>query len=240
MRKLKHIALLSATLGGLLGSAVAAEDKPWLVMADWQSRAADVISHSGGEVGTYGRSRTGIEAIWKRADAAVDFEWYRYRQNFTGLASNSDRRYGDTTDLIITGFRQWDRGDRYAVQLIYAVEWAAESTLALSEGFRWGLGGAVRWQDKVGIGYVTTRDASGAIIIDRKKPYFAPGETNVDLFASYGRRVWKNIDWRVQLNVRNAWGNGDDIPVTANPDGRVAVIRIPNETRWILSNTFTF
>jgi hypothetical protein len=146
MRKLKHIALLSATLGGILGSAVAAEDKPWLVMADWQSRAADVISHSGGEVGTYGRSRTGIEAIWKRADAAVDFEWYRYRQNFTGLASNSDRRYGDTTDLIITGFRQWDRGDRYAVQLIYAVEWAAESTLALSEGFRWGLGGAARWR----------------------------------------------------------------------------------------------
>ena len=44
-----------------------------------------------------------------------------------------------------------------------------------------GVGTGVRWQDKVGIGYVTTRDASGAIIIDRKKPYFAPGETNVDL-----------------------------------------------------------
>ena len=42
------------------------------------------------------------------------------------------------------------------------------------------------------------------------------------------------------FNVRNAWGNGDDIPVTANPDGRIAVIRIPNETRWTLSSTFSF
>ena len=133
MRKIKHIALLSATLGGFLDCAVAAEEKPWLIMADWQSRAADSISHSGGEVGTYGRSRTGFEAIWKRADAAVDLEWYRYQQKFTGLAANSDRRYGDTTDLILTGFRQWDHGERYAAQLIYAVEFAAESRLALSE-----------------------------------------------------------------------------------------------------------
>ena len=146
MRKIKHIALLSATLGGFLDGAAAAEEKPWLIMADWQSRAADSISHSGGEVGTYGRSRTGLEAIWKRADAAVDLEWYRYEQKFTGLAANSDRRYGDTTDLILTGFRQWDHGERYAAQLIYAVEFAAESSLALSEGFRWGLGGAVRWR----------------------------------------------------------------------------------------------
>ncbi len=146
MRKIKHLALLSATFGGLLGTAAAAQDKPWLVMADWQHRGADAISHAGGEAGTYGRSRAGVEAIWRRADAAVDLEWYRYRQEFNGLAANSDRRYGDTTDLIVTGFRQWDHGERYAAQLIYAVEWAAETRLALSEGFRWGLGGAVRWR----------------------------------------------------------------------------------------------
>lgn len=115
-------------------------------MADWQRRASDAISHAGGETGSYGRSRAGVEAIWRRDDAAVDLEWYRYQQQFTGLAANSDRRYGDTTDLILTGFRQWDHGERYAVQLIYAVECAAEASLPLSEGFRWGLGGAVRWR----------------------------------------------------------------------------------------------
>ena len=57
---------------------------------------------------------------------------------------------------------------------------------------------------------------------------------------SYRRKIFKNIDWRLQLNVRNAWGNGDDIPVAANPDGTLAVIRIPNETRWTVSSSFSF
>jgi hypothetical protein len=85
------------------------------------------------------------------------------------------------------------------------------------------------------------RDASGAIIIDRTKPYFAPGETNVDLFASYGRRVWKDkIDWRVQINVRNALGTDTLIPINAQYDGTVASYRVPPEKRIYLTNTFTF
>ena len=103
-----------------------------------------------------------------------------------------------------------------------------------------GIGTGIRWQDKVGIGYVTTRDASGAIIIDRKRPYFAPGETNVDLFASYGRRVWKNVDWRVQVNVRNALGTDTLIPINAQYDGTVASYRVPPEKRIYLTNTFSF
>jgi hypothetical protein len=146
MFKIKQIALLSAVLGASPLSAVEASSKDWVVMADWQSRASDAISHAGNESGSYGRTRVGFEAIWKRADAAVDLEWYRYHQKFAGLAPNSDRRYGDTDDLILTGFKQWDHGDRYAVQLIYAVECATESSLALTEGLRWGLGGAVRWR----------------------------------------------------------------------------------------------
>lgn len=78
--------------------------------------------------------------IWKQPTEALDLEWYRYTQNFDGLAANSDRRYGDADDLILTGFKQWDHGGRYAVQLIYAAEWAADTRLALTEGFRWGSG----------------------------------------------------------------------------------------------------
>lgn len=144
--KTKQSALLSACLLGLVASARGAEDKPWMVIADWQTRAADTISHAGGIEGEYGRQRSGIEAIWARPTAAVDLEWYRYRQKFVGAVAGGDRSYGDTSDLILTGFRQWDRGDRYAVQAIYAVEFAAEDRLGLAEGLRWGLGGAVRWR----------------------------------------------------------------------------------------------
>jgi hypothetical protein len=146
MFKRKQIALVWASMAWLGSVNVHAQDKPWLVMADWQRRAPDAISHAGGETGTYGRSRTGFEVIWKQPTEALDLEWYRYTQNFDGLAAHSDRRYGDADDLILTGFKQWDHGGRYAVQLIYAAEWAGDTRLALSEGFRWGLGGAVRWR----------------------------------------------------------------------------------------------
>lgn len=146
MFKLKQSALVSACLLCLGANTQAAEAKPWLVIADWQTRAEDAISHAGADTGEYGRSRTGVEAIWARPEAAVDLEWYRYRQEFRGPVVGGDRSYGDTSDLILTGFRQWDHGERYAVQAIYAAEWAAEDRLGLSEGFRWGLGGAVRWR----------------------------------------------------------------------------------------------
>jgi hypothetical protein len=146
MFKIKQSAVVSTGFLCLLTVAQAAEAKPWLLIADWQTRAADAVSHAGADQGTYGRSRTGLEAIWTQPTAAVDLEWYRYQQKFAGTVAAGDRRYGDTSDLILTGFKQWDHGERYAAQLIYAVEWAAEDRLGLGEGFRWGLGGAVRWR----------------------------------------------------------------------------------------------
>jgi hypothetical protein len=75
---------------------------------------------------------------------------------------------------------------------------------------------------------------------DLDKTIYGPEELAGDFWVAYRRKIFKTVDWRLQLNIRNAWGNRDDIPVTANPDGTIAVIRIPNETRWTLSSTFTF
>jgi hypothetical protein len=47
-------------------------------------------------------------------------------------------------------------------------------------------------------------------------------------------------DGRLHLNVHTTWGNGDDLPVTAHPAGRFAVIRLPSETRQRLSGTLSF
>lgn len=127
------------------------------------------------------------------------------------------------------------------------------------------VGASVRWQGRVAIGapFLTGAALKQRIaatdprypdpariadndpvmqtqIPDLARPFYGPEEFAGDVWLGYRRRVFGRIDWRLQLNVRNAWGNDDDIPVTANPDGRIAVIRIPNETRWILANTFTF
>ena len=127
------------------------------------------------------------------------------------------------------------------------------------------VGTAVRWQSRIaignpfltgealkqkivasGTGYKSTGEIKDTDAImqsqypDLAHPFYGPEELTGDFWIGYRRRVFKGIDWRVQLNVRNAWGNGQDMPVKANPDGTIAVIRIPNETRWYLSNTFTF
>lgn len=75
---------------------------------------------------------------------------------------------------------------------------------------------------------------------DLENPFYGPGEFAGDFWISYKRKIFKNTQWQVQLNVQNAWGNEDDIPVIMNPDGKLAVIRIPNETRWYVTSTFKF
>ncbi len=82
---------------------------------------------------------------------------------------------------------------------------------------------------------------SGSIFIDRANPYYAPAELNVDVFASYTRRLWgDHVEWKVQLNVRNLIGNQGTIPITAQPDGSPASVRLSPDRRWYLTNSFGF
>jgi outer membrane receptor protein involved in Fe transport len=107
----------------------------------------------------------------------------------------------------------------------------------------WNVGGAMRWQDKVGIGRELTTDALGLPIPDINSPFFGPTETAVDAWVGFERPIkWggQDLDWRVQLNVRNLLDEKGLIPVRADPDGGISVIRIPVEQTWELSNTFRF
>lgn len=145
--KVKHIALVYALMGtSLSADTKPAADKPWILAADWQHRSSDKISHAGGVTGEFARSRAGFELIYQRADHAIDLEWYQYRHTFSGPVAGTDRAYGTVTDVMLTGFKQWAWNEKYSVQVIYALEAAAEDSLGLGAGKRWGLGGALRWQ----------------------------------------------------------------------------------------------
>jgi hypothetical protein len=112
------------------------------------------------------------------------------------------------------------------------------------EGFLKGfsVGGALRYQDKVAAGYTNIWDGFGNAVPDVANPFYGPDELNGDFFIRYQRKLTEKLDWSIQFNARNLYRkNGDDdIPVTINPDGRVALIRIPNEQQFFLSNTFRF
>lgn len=104
------------------------------------------------------------------------------------------------------------------------------------------LGGAVRWQDRVGIGfpYVT---ANGITAADLTNPYYGPEDTQIDATVSYRRKLrimGGAVNWSVSLNVRNLTAKDELIPIAANADGTWGTFRIPPERTWSLSNTFSF
>ncbi len=103
-----------------------------------------------------------------------------------------------------------------------------------------GVGGAYRYQSEVAVGYELDRTDDGILLPILDRPFFGPTEWNADVWFSYTRAITNKIDWKVQLNIRNALGNDDYIPVVINPDGRTAVVRNPNPTDIYLSNTFKF
>jgi hypothetical protein len=107
------------------------------------------------------------------------------------------------------------------------------------------VGAAIRYQSAVIIGYpaIPNPDTSVAYpvyIFDIENPYEGPSETDVDLWVGYGRKILRNIDWRIQLNVRSVGKGNDLIPITTQPDGTPAGYRIAPRQYWTLSNSFRF
>lgn len=103
------------------------------------------------------------------------------------------------------------------------------------------VGGGLRWQDSVIIGYrPIPGDIPSEVSFDIDNPYMGPSEANLDLWFGYGRPLNDQIDWRVQVNVRNAFEGNGLIPITAQPDGTAAGYRLAPAETWSIRNTFSF
>jgi outer membrane receptor protein involved in Fe transport len=115
----------------------------------------------------------------------------------------------------------------------------------------WGVGGAMRWEDKVGIGYPVidnpADDPGTPLITDVKNPFMGPSMTTFDAWLTYRRKIWKGIDWKIQLNIRNLFNKNLFIPVRANPVTKndintydIAAYRIGAERTYEITSTFSF
>jgi hypothetical protein len=82
-----------------------------------------------------------------------------------------------------------------------------------------GLGGGVRFQDRIFLGYagkVNPANPTGSLIADPTKPIMGPTETDFDLWASYRRRILGDkVSLRLQLNVRNVFAEDELVPIRA-------------------------
>ena len=100
-----------------------------------------------------------------------------------------------------------------------------------------GVGGADRWQETNVIGY----PISSTGVFNLGSPYYGPSQDSVDLWVSYRHRLTKSVDWKIQLNVTNAFARNGLIPVSIEPDGHTwAAARIKPIQEWSVTNTFTF
>jgi len=107
----------------------------------------------------------------------------------------------------------------------------------------WNIGGAARWQDNIGIGRPVIDDPELGFIPDLDNPIFGPDELIVDGWVGWGRPLTiagRDVEWNLQLNIRNLFDEDDLIPVVANPDLTIPVYRIPAERTWELRSTFRF
>lgn len=104
-----------------------------------------------------------------------------------------------------------------------------------------GIGASYRWRDEVIIGYPVIPQEN-TFTFDLDSPYHGPSEDALDLWVSYGRPITDDIDWRIQLNVRNVLADSDGvIPISVQPDGTTwASVRIMPATEWFVTNTFSF
>lgn len=99
------------------------------------------------------------------------------------------------------------------------------------------IGMGYRWEDKRVLGY--QYDPANDIL-DINKPWYGDAEDHIDLWAGYGRNLNDKIHWRIQLNLRNVGESVGLTPVSAQPDGTIALSRIQEGMTWTLSNTFKF
>lgn len=101
------------------------------------------------------------------------------------------------------------------------------------------IGGGLRWEDTNIIGFppIATPDGDS---FDLTSPYEASAETNFDFWAGYQTALNDNVDWRIQLNVKNVFGKDELIEISRNPDGTTAGARIAPNRLIQITNTFTF
>lgn len=106
----------------------------------------------------------------------------------------------------------------------------------------WNVGGGVRWQDKIAIGYPIIADPVIGAVPDVAHPYYDKALTDFDAWIGYTHK-FKRFTFKAQLNVKNI-GVGDELiaagPGAAQPDGTIATYRIREPQYISLRTTFTF
>jgi outer membrane receptor protein involved in Fe transport len=76
--------------------------------------------------------------------------------------------------------------------------------------------------------------------LDVNQPFTGENEHHFDAWVGYSRKITRDINWRIQLNVRHVGENNRLMAARINPDGSIALARIVQGMGFQLTNSFDF
>jgi len=126
----------------------------------------------------------------------------------------------------------------------YTVRLTGKYTFGRETRFRGSsIGGSARWSSAPIIGYYRT----SANVFDSTRSFRGEDPVYVDLFLTHERKIFRDIRWRVQLNISNLLDDADPLPVAAiNSADSANYTWVPYRYRpvdgrvFTLTNTFSF
>ncbi len=108
----------------------------------------------------------------------------------------------------------------------------------------WNIGGSMRYQSDMAIGYplIWEEVLQGSTIQvgDVENPWRGEELISFDLQFGYQRKIWDNVNWQIQVNLRNLQNIDSDnlSPVQAQPDGSYAKVKWDPPFQWQITSTF--
>jgi outer membrane receptor protein involved in Fe transport len=119
----------------------------------------------------------------------------------------------------------------------------------------WFVGGALRMEAARILGYrydpnfknVNSTDPNYANVLavtegglNVNEPIMGTTDTHLDAWVGYSRKLYRNVNWRIQLNLQSVGEKDHLIAAGYNPDGSLYLARIQEGMGWRLENSFDF
>jgi len=97
----------------------------------------------------------------------------------------------------------------------------------------------MRWRDDRFIGF--PRGADG-FSVDSANPYKGGSETMIDGLIRYRGKIFNDVSWSIQLNIRNLLDKDDLLPARTVDNGDPTIARYTFQVprTFLLTNTFKF
>jgi outer membrane receptor protein involved in Fe transport len=197
------------------------------------------------------KQKTVLTNFAPRLEKILEDFWIPHLEQYGGLDWNAPAEpvAGDTTlenrnDFLLDYFAlKGNEGKPNAEQREWRFNLVTNYTFREGALKGWSIGGAARWQDEYAGGYPTIADPNSVLILpDVDNPWLVESDLAIDLTFGYRKKIWDNVDWRMQVNLKNVdnWDNADLEFTRYQPDGTPARARFSAPRTVFLTNTFRF